>query len=45
MTIRRRAYKEFHGRSHYICNEPGWEEVARFIANWIDQQAPWAAAN
>jgi pimeloyl-ACP methyl ester carboxylesterase len=33
------TYKEFADRSHYICNEPGWEEVATFVANWIDQQA------
>jgi pimeloyl-ACP methyl ester carboxylesterase len=33
------TYKEFAGRSHYICNEPGWEEVAGFIAGWLEQQA------
>lgn len=27
--------KEFEGRSHYICNEPGWEEVATYTENWI----------
>ncbi|UKT65256.1 alpha/beta hydrolase [Pedobacter mucosus] len=27
--------KEFAGRSHYICNEPGWEEVAEYVAHWI----------
>ncbi|HTE33679.1 MAG TPA: alpha/beta hydrolase, partial [Chryseolinea sp.] len=31
-------YKEFHHRSHYICNEPGWEEVAQFVAEWIDRK-------
>jgi pimeloyl-ACP methyl ester carboxylesterase len=31
------AFKEFKGRSHYICGEPGWEEVAQYIYNWITQ--------
>ena len=30
--------KEFQGRSHYICNEPGWEEVATYTENWIARQ-------
>jgi pimeloyl-ACP methyl ester carboxylesterase len=33
------TYREFEGRSHYICNEPGWEDVAGFIAGWLEQQA------
>jgi pimeloyl-ACP methyl ester carboxylesterase len=28
-------YKEFTGRSHFICGEPGWEEVAASVANWL----------
>jgi pimeloyl-ACP methyl ester carboxylesterase len=28
-------YKEFTGRGHSICGEPGWEEVAATIANWL----------
>lgn len=31
------AYKEFPGRSHYICGERGWEEVAAYALNWVDQ--------
>jgi pimeloyl-ACP methyl ester carboxylesterase len=31
-------YKEFAGRSHYICGEPGWEEVASYIYNWLQTQ-------
>lgn len=23
--------KVFAGRSHYVCGEPGWEEVAEWI--------------
>ncbi len=30
-------FKPFAGRSHYICNEPGWEEVCRFSFNWVEQ--------
>jgi pimeloyl-ACP methyl ester carboxylesterase len=33
------TFKEFKGRSHYICGEPGWEEVATFAAQWLEQQA------
>lgn len=29
-------YAEFTGRGHFICGEPGWEEVAGKIANWLD---------
>jgi len=34
------AFQEFPDRSHYICNEPGWEEVATFVANWLDSILP-----
>lgn len=33
------AYKEFKGRSHYICGEPWWEEVAEYSYNWLQQHA------
>lgn len=28
------AFKEFRGRCHYLCNEPGWEEVADYALDW-----------
>lgn len=28
-------FKEFKGRSHSICVQEGWQEVAQFIAEWI----------
>ena len=31
-------FKEFAGRSHYICNEPGWEEVAEYVYRWLLKQ-------
>lgn len=30
------AFREFPNRSHYICGEPGWEEVAETIATWLE---------
>ena len=30
------VYKEFSHRSHSICWQNGWPEVAEFIANWMD---------
>lgn len=31
------AFKEFPGRGHFICGEPGWEEVAGYVADWLQQ--------
>jgi len=31
-------YAEFQNRSHFICTEPDWEEVAATVANWLDEQ-------
>lgn len=31
------AFKAFPNRSHYICGEPGWEEVAGFVAQWLQE--------
>lgn len=31
----RSDYKKFEGRSHYICGEKGWEEVATYIYTWL----------
>jgi alpha-beta hydrolase superfamily lysophospholipase len=38
------TYKEFTGRSHYICGEPGWEEVADYVYNWIEARQVQTAA-
>lgn len=29
-------YREFPGRTHFICGQQGWEEVATFAAEWIE---------
>lgn len=31
-----KAYKEFAGRSHYICGQENWEEVADYVNEWIE---------
>lgn len=31
------GFKLFTGRSHYICGEPGWQEVAEYVYNWLQQ--------
>ncbi len=30
-------FKEFPGRTHYICGQQNWEEVAEFINQWISK--------
>lgn len=32
-------YKIYSGRSHFICGESGWEEVAEYIYIWIKGQS------
>jgi pimeloyl-ACP methyl ester carboxylesterase len=29
-------FKEFAGRGHFICGQPGWEEVADYVADWLE---------
>ena len=31
------SYRKFDGRSHFICGEPGWVEVAAYVAEWLEQ--------
>lgn len=31
-------YKEFANRAHWICGQPGWEEVADYIYDWIQRK-------
>lgn len=32
------AFKEFPDRSHYICGEPGWQDVADYASTWLETQ-------
>lgn len=29
------AYKSFPNRSHWLINEPGWEEIADYVIEWV----------
>ena len=31
-----KQFKEFAGRTHYICGQKNWEEVAAYITSWVD---------
>ena len=31
-------YREFPGRTHWICRQPGWEEVADHALDWLAKQ-------
>jgi len=31
-------FKEFAGRTHFTIGQPGWEEVAGYIAAWLDEK-------
>lgn len=31
----KREFKEFAGRTHYICGQENWQEVATYISDWI----------
>ncbi|GAB2588583.1 alpha/beta hydrolase [Spirosoma areae] len=35
----RTDFKLFANRDHFICGEPGWQEVAGYVANWIPESA------
>jgi len=31
------TYKEFENHAHWIVGEPGWEEIAEFASDWLNQ--------
>ncbi|WP_293305090.1 alpha/beta hydrolase, partial [Pedobacter sp. UBA5917] len=31
------AYKEFTGRNHFVLGQPGWQELAAYILNWLTE--------
>jgi esterase/lipase len=33
----RTDFKQFSGRAHLITADKGWEEVAEYIASWLDE--------
>ena len=32
-------FREFPGRSHWIIAQPGWQEVAGYVAEWLEKRA------
>lgn len=32
------AFKAYKNRSHYICGEPGYDEVIEYVAEWIEKE-------
>lgn len=37
------VFQEFPNRGHFICGQPGWEEVAGFAADFLERSVPGAA--
>jgi hypothetical protein len=31
------TYKEFPDHSHWVVGEPGWQEIAEYIKEWLHQ--------
>ena len=40
-------FKEFPNRGHFICGQPGWEEVAEYVGDWLksQEQVRYSAVN
>lgn len=36
-------FKQFENRGHFICGQPGWEEVADYVSHWMQKTATPAA--
>jgi non-heme chloroperoxidase len=32
------TYKEFKGHSHWVVGEPGWEDIAQYIYDWLNSE-------
>jgi dipeptidyl aminopeptidase/acylaminoacyl peptidase len=31
------SYHEFPDHAHWLLGEPGWEDVAEYIASWLER--------
>ncbi len=31
------TYREFAGHAHWLLEEPGWQEIAQYISDWLNQ--------
>jgi alpha-beta hydrolase superfamily lysophospholipase len=36
----RTDFREFPDRTHWIIAQDGWEEVAGFVAGWLEEREP-----
>jgi pimeloyl-ACP methyl ester carboxylesterase len=36
------TYKEFGDHSHWVTAEPGWHDIAQYVADWLGQTIPQA---
>ena len=34
------TYKEFKNHAHWVVAEPGWQEIAEYVASWLKQTLP-----
>jgi len=32
------SYKEFKGHSHWVVGEPGWEDIAKYVYDWLHSE-------
>jgi len=32
------SYKEFAGQAHWVLGQPGWEQIAEYVAGWLEQK-------
>jgi pimeloyl-ACP methyl ester carboxylesterase len=33
------TYREFEDQAHWVLGQPGWQEVANYVAGWLENQA------
>ena len=36
------TYREFAGHAHWVVGEPGWEDIATYVGDWLKQLPPAA---
>jgi pimeloyl-ACP methyl ester carboxylesterase len=34
------TYRQFDNHAHWVVAEPGWQEIAEFVATWMKQINP-----
>jgi pimeloyl-ACP methyl ester carboxylesterase len=36
----RSTYRAFEGHAHWVVAEPGWQEIAQYVADWLERALP-----